>query len=174
MKTKSWKIWLEGRRAVEMLEEQRRNNYDPTPIDLIECPLSTDVVFKVGTSSQTHPGNVAFQEQLLDWYERYFTSSKAEKEIIMSAIINHVQELNGRFLEWDERGCWRVIHDISVIRLKVYHSMFYMQRSANAAKSQQSSASSTYIFERQDGRKRKRDPDGMETSACGNVCRHWL
>jgi hypothetical protein len=64
-------MWIRGRKAIEETERQKRINHDTSPIHLIECPSSADVVFKVGTSNVSHPGNAAFRELLYAYYDDF-------------------------------------------------------------------------------------------------------
>ena len=132
---------------------------------LVECPASMDVVFKVGTSNLSHPGN-AMHRELLEAHSEDFrkTTSIAEKLVVVNQILADVVKRNGRILEWSNAtGTWVVMQDTEEIRMKMYNSMMYYHRTLHAKKNLQSNTSSTYIFERQDGRKRKR---GLEATAC--------
>lgn len=171
LKKKAFSLWLKGRKAIESLEEQKRNNNDATPIDLVDCPSSTDVVFKTGTSNTGHPGNVAFQEQICAVLGNFTSASSSIEKQAICRSLKEVVEKKGRFLEWDSCGCWRVIKEDDKIRAKIYFSLVYLKKSSSAAKCRQSNSSSTYIFERQDGRKRKRAEDGSEVPMCGSICR---
>jgi len=166
-KTKNLFLFLKARKAIEQMEDQKRRNNDRTPVELIECPCMTDVVYKVGTSSTSHPGNVMFRDLLEENFVEYNTTLvHSGKQTVITRIIDGVKERNGRFLEWDSRGVWIVIIDPVQIRAKVANSLLYYKRMISAKQNMQSSKSSTFIFERQDGRKRKRGDDGEEPSTC--------
>jgi hypothetical protein len=171
LKKKAFSLWLKGRRAIESLEEQKRTYNDSSPIDLVDCPSSFDVVFKTGTSNTGHPGNVAFQEQLFAVLDTFTSASSSREKQAICRSLKEVVERKGRFLEWDSCCCWRVLKDDEKIRSKIYNSLVYMKKSSSAAKCRQSNSSSTYLFERQDGRKRKRAEDGSEAAMCGSFCR---
>jgi hypothetical protein len=53
---------MRGRRVIERQREGalRINNF----VDAVDCPGLSDVVFKTGTSSLSHPGNSLFHEML--------------------------------------------------------------------------------------------------------------
>jgi hypothetical protein len=168
---KHHKLWIRGREAIEELEEHKRNNNDTSPIHLIECPSLADVVFKTGTASLSHPGNAAFRDLLYVNHDEYFNSlSVLETKDTVFMIIQDVKRRQGRFLEWNNCGCWVVMEDEANIRRKVYNSLLYFKRSLNAKKNMQVSSCSTFMFERQDGKKRKRDLDGSERRGCVEAC----
>jgi hypothetical protein len=169
IKTKNYQLWIRGRKAIEEVEERKRSNNDKSPIHLIECPSSVDVVFKAGTSNVTHPGNTAFRDLLFAYHDQFFN---AQQETV-TMIIQCVEMRQGRFLEWNTCGCWVVMQDEGKIRTKIYTSMFYFKKTLNAKKSLQVSSSSTFLFERQDGNKRKREPDGSEPRGCTKACSVW-
>jgi hypothetical protein len=161
---------MKGRKAIEEMEEHRRNNNDPSPINLIECPSLADVVFKTGTTNVIHPGNASFRDLLCTYHD---TPLVADIRDTVTAIIQDVERRQGRFLEWNNCGCWIVIQDEGIIRAKIYSSLFYVKKTLNAKKSIQINSSSTFLFERQDGKKRKREADGSEPHGCAKLCACW-
>jgi hypothetical protein len=174
IKTKNLQLWIRGRIAIEQIEEHQRNNNDTSPIRHVECPLLADVVFKTGTSNVSHPGNATFRDLLEAYQDEYFKAPSAvEKQYIVTKIIQDVGRRNGRFLEWNNCGCWLIMVDEGNIRTKIYHSLFYFKKTLNAKKNMQVNTSSTFLFERQDGKKRKREPDGSEPRVCAKACACW-
>jgi hypothetical protein len=174
IKTKNYHVWIRGRKAIEGLEEHKRKNNDASPIHLIECPTLADVVFKTGTSNVYHPGNAAFRDLLYAYQDEYFKAlSGAEKQDTVSKIIQDVENREGRFLEWNNCGCWIVLQDVGIIRSKIYNSLFYFNKTLESKKNIQASSSSTFLFERQDGKERKRDQDGREPHGCAKACSFW-
>jgi hypothetical protein len=146
---------------------RRTNNHVSDYENVVDCPGLTDVVFKPGTSNLSHPGNTVFHEMLRDRSEDSHISL-----VSVGMIHENVTRRNGRFLEWDSCGYWKVISDPGAIRQKIYSSLFYTKKSSDARKRRQNNASSTFLFERQDGRKRKRAADGTEISSCEECCRY--
>jgi hypothetical protein len=131
-------------------------------------------VFKAGTSNVSHPGNAAFRDLLDAYQEEYFKAPTVlEKQNIVSNIIQDVEKRQGRFLEWKNCGCWVVMEKEGIIRTKIYNSLFYFKKTLNAKKNLQINNSSTFMFERQDGKKRKREQDGNEPQGCAKVCSCW-
>jgi hypothetical protein len=156
---------MRGRRVIERQREGTvRINYY---VDAVDCPGLSDVVFKTGTSNLSHPGNSLFHEMLRNQPDDSQISSNTVR-----MIFEHVTSRNGRFLEWDSGGYWKVISDPLLIRQKVYSSFVYAKKSSKARRHRQDNSSSTFLFERQDGRKRKRAADGTEISSCVQICRN--
>jgi hypothetical protein len=171
IKTKNLQLWIKGREAIEEIEEHERSINDTSRFHLIECPSLADVVFKTGTSNISHPGNAAFRDILETYQDEYFrAASVQEKQNTTSKIIQDVGRRNGRFLEWNNCGCWIIMEDEGNIRTKIYNSLSYFKKTLNAKKNMQVNSSSTFLFERQDGKKRKRESDGTEPLGCPKAC----
>jgi hypothetical protein len=175
VKTKQLNQWIKSRKAIEdALMKQRR---DPNNINnkvLIECPLSTDVVFRNGTSSLVHPGNSKFRELISTHFEQHTNGTPDEKLAITWKILDHVTK-NGRFLEWDRTNCcWTPIVDRSQMRIKVALTLRDFKKIVQAARNKQTNASGTtkFLDEGQaDDKKRKRMADyGEENSDCQCDC----
>jgi hypothetical protein len=169
IKTKNFHYWIRGRNAIENVEQRNRNNNDPSPIHLVDCPSMADVVFKAGTSNVAHPGNATFRDLLIAYYDEHLNEEKQDTATI-TAVIQDVKRRQGRFLEWNNCGCWILVEDEATIRKKVYSSIFYFKKSRHAKRNMQVNSSSTFLFERQDGNKRKREPDGGESHGCAEAC----
>jgi hypothetical protein len=169
LKTKHLHLWMRGRRTVERQKEEsiRMNNDSGACANAIDCPALSDVVFKTGSSNKSHPGNSVFHEILRNQSDDFQISSDT-----VGIIFENVTKRNGRFLEWDSSGYWKVISDPVAIRQKIYNSFFYAKRSSTARSHRLNNYSSTFLFERQDGRKRKRAADGTEISSCVDICRY--
>jgi hypothetical protein len=168
LKTKHLHLWMRGRRAIERREATMIFNNGigdyATPID---CPALSDVVFKAGSSNMSHPGNSVFHEMI-----RNQSSNSQVSPDIVNMIYENVTRRNGRFLEWDSCGYWNVVPDPVAVRKKIYCSCLHAHKSSNAKKRMQNNSSNTFLFERQDGRKRKRGADGTEISSCTEFCRY--
>ena len=141
------------------MEENRRNTNDTSPFLLVDCPSSDDVVFKTGTANVWHPGNSTYRDLVIASCPEYSNefSTVASKKTVIDRIIADVTTRGGRFLEWSSCGCWEVIQDESRLRVKIINSVYHCQKTINAKSNLQANTSSTYLFERQDGKKRKRD-----------------
>jgi hypothetical protein len=166
LKTKHLHLWMRGRRAFEQQQEKPPDQLGGSAI-VVDCPALPDVVFKTGTSNLNHPGNAEFHEML-----RNQSDDSEMLPYTVSMIFDCVTKRNGRFLEWDSFGYWKVISDQGIIEDKIYNTFFYAKKTSNARKCRQSNSSSTFQFERQDGRKRKRAPDGTEVSLCAECCKY--
>jgi hypothetical protein len=161
VKNKNWTQWIKGRKTIES-----KKIFEPQ--EYVECPLSKDVVYKPGTSSVSHPGNVMFRNLLEVTYQEYLDSpNHAGKQAVVNRILDEIYEHQGRFLEWDPRGCCWVVISEPQVRTKIANSLLYFNRSIKAKQNLQTNISSTYMFERQDGKKRKRDDSGEEPGGCG-------
>jgi hypothetical protein len=158
---------MRGRRAIEQqqVETVKITNHTGGVADVVDCPALSDVVFKTGSSNLSHPGNSVFHEMLRSAPD----DTKISPDTV-GMIFEQVTRRNGRFLEWDSCGYWKVISDPLVVRRKISSSFIYAKKSSNARKSMQNNPSSTFLFERQDGRKRKRAVDGTEVSSCVECC----
>jgi hypothetical protein len=174
IKTKNHQIWMKGRKEIEEIEENKRNKNDTSPLHLIECPSLADVVFRAGTTNVSHPGNAAFRDLLDACQDDYFQApSVLEKQNIVSTIIQYVEGRQGRFLEWNKCGCWVIMEEEESIRKKIYNSLSHYQKTLKGRKNLQFSNSSTFLFERQDGKKRKRESYRSEGQGCAKVCSFW-
>jgi hypothetical protein len=158
---------MRGRRVIEQQQEQavRISNSVAGCANVVDCPGSSDVVFKTGTSNSNHPGNSVFHEMLLSQSDESHIAT-----VTLNIVFEDVMSRNGRFLEWDSGGYWRVLSDSRAIRQKIYRSFFHAKKSSNARKRRQDISSSTFLFERQDGRKTKRIAYGTEMSSCIETC----
>jgi hypothetical protein len=164
IKTKNLHVWMKGRYFIEQAEQDMHSN-------LVDCPALTDVVFKKGTPNISHPGNYTFREILQSYSAELSTLSSAAKQTVVTSIIDHVFRNGGRFLEWSDDGCWVVIRDDPQIRKKVYNSLMSSRKIEKAKMQVQSITSGTLMFERQDGRKRKRlSLDDDESMNCWINC----
>jgi hypothetical protein len=157
---------MRGRKAVEQQQEEamRINSGSGACSDVVDCPALSDVVFKTGTASLSHPGNSVFHEMV----RSQFDDSQISPDSI-DMIFENVRRTEGRLLAWDSCGYWKVISDPDAIRQKIYSSLFYAKKSYKAGRHRQNNSSSTFVFERQDGRKRKRAADGTEVSSCVEI-----
>lgn len=175
IKNKNFNSWIKARKVIEQIEEQKRKLNDVSPLHLVECPALPDVVFKTGSSNLSHPGNTIFRELLYAHYDSYYNpKTPASKQDAVTLIIQDITSRGGTFLEWsNDCNCWVVMQDPATIRTKVYNSLFYFKKTFNAKKKMQVNLSSTYMFERQDGRKRKRESDGSEAPMCARNCTFW-
>jgi hypothetical protein len=171
LKTKHLHIWMRGRRTIEKQQDKtlRMNDIIGGFANVVDCPALADVVFKTGTSNLSHPGNSLFHDII-----RNQTDVTQISMDTVGMIYENVTRRNGRFLEWDSSGYWKIISDPIAIRQKIYSSFFYAQKSFNARTRMQNNSSSTFLFERQDGRKRKRDADGNDISSCVDCCNSRL
>jgi hypothetical protein len=171
VKTKYLLQFIKTRRAIEdaLLSANRSQSGLKACID---CPYSKDVVFRNGTSSLVHPGNITFRELIALYYQQHnqAKSSHAKMEVSWK-IVHQVTGAGGRFLEWDpSKGCWTPMLDRSQIRVKVALTLRDFKKVIQAARNRQINSSSTCRFERQDGRKRQRTGEKGEAEMCEGCC----
>lgn len=153
VKVKNLQQWIKTRRVVEETQEGR----------LIECPYLNDVCFRFGMSYLSHPGNSFFRALVEEYFNEHSdTTAHNVKVAVTWRLIEEIERKNGRFLNWDNRGWWTELTDRNVIRSKVAASLKMHKKRILAQNNRQSNVSSTFEFERQDLRKRKRAIDGTE------------
>jgi hypothetical protein len=171
VKNKHLLQFIMTRRAIEdaLSSEDRSQTYWK---EFIDCPFSKDVVFRSGTASLVHPGNVNFRELIALYYQQHNQAeSTDEKKALSWKIVHLVNATGGRFLEWDRsKGCWTPMLDQSQIRVKVALTLRDFKKVIQVARNSQVIASSTHQFEGQDGRKRRRTGEKVEVEMCGGFC----
>jgi hypothetical protein len=196
VKTKNIIQWIKARRFQEAIDNLRRRNTiqslhnnnhnnvtattdlcfdkdnnntnDVLPI-VIECPLSTDVIFRNGQSGMSHPGNVVFRGLLETYYEQHrLATNNQEKVAITWRVVDEVlEQRQGRFLMWESfgggvvedystiseevrgrgvAGWWTPIVDREKIRVKVAVSLRDERKRIQGIRQQQQSAGGTYRF----------------------------
>jgi len=124
---------------------------------IVEFPASRDVLYRTGTTTSFHPGNVVFRELIESKLEEAQTGSEVSISMLADEVVNNIlQTRRGRFLKWDHRGYWTVLNDRGVTNAKVAASIREFKRSKDAKSNMQSVDSSTHIFEGQDSKRRKR------------------
>ena len=143
--------WIKLRKLIE----------DPTPNDeakvIIECPFKNDVIIRFGKAYTDHPGTVMFRTILEHFHEEHSKAvSKESKVAITWKIIEAVESKGGRFLVWNNRGYWNELKDRAQVRAKVAVSIKDHSKRIQAMRNIQTPRCSTFQFERQDLRKRKR------------------
>lgn len=164
VKTKNLLQWMKVRKHIESTRDQ---NDGPVPV---ECPFMNDVIIRFGKAYPNHPGTQMFRGILESLFEEHKDAKSVEQKVnITWRVIDEVERRGGRFLVWDSRGWWIQLTDRAQIRSKVAVSMKDHTKRIEALKYPQEVASSTFKFERQDMRKRKREganePDAW--GACG-------
>jgi len=162
VKTKHLVQWIKVRKAIE-------SNSKKSPDDsIIECPFMNDVCFRFGKAYTSHPGTMMFRGIMENYYHEHSKArSKEEKAAITWTIMGAVERKGGRFLTWDNRGWWVELKDRAQIRVKVAVAMKNYSKNIQALNNVQHSACSTYQFERQDMRKRKRvEGETGDTTKC--------
>jgi hypothetical protein len=126
----------------------------------IDCPNMNDVIFRGKHAYLSHPGNAMFRGLIESRYEEHnkLTTTDAKVQVTWD-IIQEVEKKNGRFLVWHDNGCWKEMTDRMQIRTKVAGALKDHKRRLKARSNLHSNQSSTFEFERQDNRNKKRKVD---------------
>ena len=121
VKTSNQSAWINVQRAKLFHEKNYTNNNGE---EIVECPGSEDVVFKKGPGYRNNPGNIRFRTLIEQNGEKHQKADKEEKYKITLRIVEAIEKINGRFLEWSKpRKMWLVNKDRSKIRSKVASSI---------------------------------------------------
>lgn len=146
--------WIRLRQSIEQRElGQRLSGMSPSAFyhvncnTMIDCPCLNDVLFRQGTSTTSHPGNVAFRALIearlreLETLQQLEATTKENKKcgtrkkkgsskqtkttnvktrkLVMDVIEEIQRRQNGRILFWNEMGWWDEATDQDQIYLKV-------------------------------------------------------
>ena len=142
--------------------------------NIIECPLSNDVLFRRSKTMNFHSGNVNFQnliesriyEHSIDLNTPPVRQTEIEIEVfneVLKPIKNNGSYGggdSGRFLTWDiKKQWWLVIHSDNEIQIKIHYAFRDFQKKMLKTKQQQQKVQTTpnsnSLFVRQDGQKKK-------------------
>jgi len=171
IKTTYLKQWMKLRRMIEVMKVTEGT--DDTFVSIIECPGSNDVVFRSGTSMSCHPGNVRFRCLVESKHEIPSIVSQTTQAELAEQLIEEIEVVGGRFLKWDNRGYWEEIKDRLAIHTKVALSIRDFKYKTKAQRNRQTNQSYTYLFQCQDGNKRRKTNDSPHEDLA--YCRRsWL
>jgi hypothetical protein len=158
--------------------------------NIVECPLSTDVVFRRGKTMKFHVGNVNFQnliesrmyEHTIDVNASPLRRTEIEIEL-MNEVRKKLEKTNGcdsgRFLTWNrEESWWSVMQSDDEIQKKIHYAFRDCRKKMLKTQQQQQKVQTitnlNSLFVRQDGQKKKRynnsnnnTKDRSSISACG-------
>ena len=134
----------------------------------IDCPNLNDVIFRGKHACLSHPGNVMFRGLIEAKYDEHNNATTIDEKVQLTwDIVREVESKNGRFLVWDNNGCWREITNRNRTRTKVAGALKDHKRRLKARQNVAVNYSSTYEFERQDNENKKRKVDVKhQTSDC--------
>ncbi|KAL3935648.1 MAG: hypothetical protein SGARI_002886 [Bacillariaceae sp.] len=151
VKTKHLMQWIKLRKVIE--DPNSKDAKEP----IVECPFKNDVIIRFGKAYTDHPGTTMFRGILERYHDEHSMAvSKESKVAITWKIIEAVEKEGGRFLVWSSRGWWIELKDRHQIRAKVAVSIKDHSKRIHAMRNVQTPICSTFQFERQDFRKRKR------------------
>lgn len=110
------KQWIRIRSTLEA-EARVYGSGVPLSGTIVECPNSTDVIFKPGKRLAHHPGNILFHELILSMANEYTTTSS--KRSLYRSLAMEIKERKGRFLKWSDNEYWTEITDDAQITVKI-------------------------------------------------------
>ena len=118
VKTANQFAWVSVQRAKLKMGDSKSDE------EIVECPRSSDVVFKKGPSYRNNPGNQLFRKLIEQYGDLHQKGDKEEKYQITLRIVEAIEEINGRFLEWSKpRKMWLRMKDRNKVRFKVASSI---------------------------------------------------
>lgn len=137
----------------------------------IDCPNVNDVIFRGKHACLSHPGNAMFRSLIESKHEEHIRATTTDAKVKVTwNIIEAVEQKNGQFLVWDNNGCWRRMTNRNQIRTKVAGALKDHKRRLKARQNLVVTQSSTYKFERQDNKNKKRkvlsDSEDQNRNCC--------
>mmetsp|Transcript_27936 Transcript_27936/g.75956 ORF Transcript_27936/g.75956 Transcript_27936/m.75956 type:complete len:329 (+) Transcript_27936:479-1465(+) len=153
--------WIRVRKLIEQEQTCSKDS-------IILMPRSNDVLFRSGTTTMAHPGNVFFRSLIELKHHEFRSGSGFTQAILAEDIVKVIERLDGRFLKWHNQGYWTELKDRGQILFKTEVSIRDFKSRIKATKNRQNSHSVTCSFERQDGSKRKRRKKSSDRSALGD------
>jgi hypothetical protein len=167
VKTRNLVQWIRVRKVIE--DGGKKSTEDESSVDentsCIDIPGLNDVIFRYGKSYLSHPGNAMFRGLIESKYDDHNDRTTEAKVAATWWVVDEVLQRDGRFLAWDNQGWWVQLKDRKDMRTKVAISFKEYKKKLSSQSNRQVCESSTFDFERQDGRKRKR-VDGVENKSC--------
>lgn len=174
LKTREFSQWLKAKNILDGLEKSNDTDDDARE-NRIQCPGVRDVIFRAaGKHCLLNPGNITFRGMFEKYHSEHTRVGQTEKKKLIWKIVEEIDSLGGRFLTWDKRGWWVPLEDRAEIRKKVAVSLRDYNRQRKAANNQQFVQSSTYDFNRQDGKRAKRMSSGEAPDDSRERCTNCL
>ena len=162
--------WIKVRKIIELNEASEMKD------SIIILPGSNDVLIRCGTTTVSHPGNVFFRGLIELKHEECKSGSEHTQAFLAERIVEEIERLGGRFLQWENLGYWTELKERKQILFKVEVSIRDFKAKMKAITNQQSPNSSTHSFRGQDGSTRKRKNissegfDATDSSAVSESC----
>lgn len=155
--------WMEVRKVIE---EGR--------VDISECPLANDVIFRQGKTLTGHRGNALLhdliQQKNAEQEEEQRNLSRIKRKLIVEQLVQEIQNIGGRFLVWNEGGWWDELRDQKQIFLKVEYKVGEYRKAKKASKRQ--------ILQQQAAHRKRQESGRQESSPsspprrCFDTLRH--
>mmetsp|Transcript_930 Transcript_930/g.1986 ORF Transcript_930/g.1986 Transcript_930/m.1986 type:complete len:523 (-) Transcript_930:471-2039(-) len=167
IKTKNLFQWIRVRKFLESSRNSGNNELTGSDSDCsrsdlaihfaIDCPNMNDVIFRGKHACLSHPGNAMFRGLIESKYDKHNNATTTDAKVQLTwDIIAEVENKNGRFLVWDNHGCWREMTNRNQIRTKVAGALKDHKRRLKARQNLTTNNSSTFKFEDQDNANKKR------------------
>eukprot|EP00532_Pseudo-nitzschia_australis_P008786 CAMPEP_0168171130 /NCGR_PEP_ID=MMETSP0139_2-20121125/4543_1 /TAXON_ID=44445 /ORGANISM="Pseudo-nitzschia australis, Strain 10249 10 AB" /LENGTH=511 /DNA_ID=CAMNT_0008088667 /DNA_START=26 /DNA_END=1558 /DNA_ORIENTATION=+ len=174
LKAKTFKQWIKAKQLLDAAEKEdqrrRADGQSGSSSKRLECPGLNDVIFRsAGKSCMLNPGNVVFRGIFEKYHDEHVSAGQTEKRNLVWKIVEEIEARDGKFLTWEKRGWWIVLENRTEIRSKVATSLRDYNKQQRAIANEQSTKSSTFAFERQDGKRRKRG-NSADYSSDDNQC----
>jgi len=133
------KKWLRVRQVIESnMYDQKNPRNDTSFSGIIEFPRNQDVVFRQGSSSSCHAGNLVFRSLVIAKLKHQLEvlnkkGMKIKRRDIVHELVDEVQVKNGgRFLEWNDIGGWEELFDTELINAKLEYLIKELRKSLRA------------------------------------------
>jgi hypothetical protein len=159
---------------------------DKNNINVVECPLWNDVIFRRGKTMNVHSGNTKFQNLIESHIHEHSidlnTTPLRRKEIEID-LMNEVQKpekkngcggySSGRFLTWDIKNhWWLVIHSDDEIEAKIHYAFRDFRKKMLRTKQQQQKVQTitnlNSLFEQQQNGQKKKRYVNNKNSGCSD------
>ena len=145
------KIKLGYIRQWTSVRNQIENNFHPDPNivsytdEIIEYPQPSDVVFRQGSSCDSHPANREFRNLIREKVEEQEKSMQAtgktkirRKKMVLDIVSETRIKHGGRFLIWNEMGGWNELRDDDLIHAKIEYLIKEFRKSLRSRRNFQS------------------------------------
>ncbi len=160
IKTSNFKNWLKLRKAIEEDNEAKRQYlrsfgesnrvYNSRMSNVVECPNSTDILFRQGTSLSHNPGNASFrciiEESVVEELRKGSQHIDNISKFVSRLFARIVYKDRYRFLFWSHNhngqkyGCWCVITSEEIMHSKIDYAVRDHVRSRVSSEGTEASA----------------------------------
>ena len=166
--------YLEDRKSNEDQKSQERekrlNDGRSGSSDEFRTDYATerDVILGRGKPYQDHPGNLKLANYIEEYRSAYVKADRLEKTCISWKIVQHVKNLNGRFLKMDEDSDYWVQVSDDIAREKVSHGFRTRHKKSSSNKAVAGGAVLAIMKYARKPSSSEDDDDSMDTSTGSN------